>query len=223
MKIISYNINKCTQEKIDHLLSMDGDFYIVPEMSEPSLISIPNGYKAEWIGDYASKGLGVIWKDELHVEKLIEKVKQNYFIPLLVDGKLMIAAWPTKQGASKTLSYPKIAMLTFEQLSEYIDKYPTLISGDFNCYVGQSGETKAYSTVSLDGFLGKHGLRSLYHSINHEKLGKEKVCTYHHLFKGDANMRFFIDYTYTNIPVKNFMIKEWEPEISDHQAQIIFL
>lgn len=223
MKIISYNINKCTQEKVDHLLSMEGDLYIVPEMSEPSLISFPQGYKSEWVGDYSPKGLGVIWKDNLHVEKLPKKINQNYFIPLFADGKLIIAAWPTKQGVSKALSYPKIAMLAFEQLSEYIDKYPTLISGDFNCYVGQGGETKSCSIASVDSFLGKHGLRSLYHSINKEKLGEEKACTYHHLFKSDANMGFFIDYTYTNIPVQDFIIKEWEPKISDHQSQIIIL
>lgn len=223
MKIISYNINKCTQEKMDHLLSMDGDFYIVPEMAEPSLISVPQGYKADWIGDYASKGLGVIWKEDISVEKLPIKVNPNYFVPLYVDGKLIIAAWPTKQGVSKQLSYPKIAMLAFEQLSECFDNYPTLISGDFNCYVGQSGETKAYSIASVDSFLGKSGLWSLYHHINNEKLGEEKACTYHHLFKSDDHMKFFLDYTYTNIPVKEFIINEWEPEISDHHAQIIIL
>lgn len=59
MKLISYNINLCTQEKIDHLLSMGADFHIVPEMAEPSLISIPDIYETKWIGDYPKKGLGL--------------------------------------------------------------------------------------------------------------------------------------------------------------------
>ena len=84
MKIISYNINKCTQEKMDHLLSMGGDFYIVPEMAEPSLISVPQGYKADWIGDYASKGLGVIWKEDIsaHMQSSVDGLPKNLEYPV---------------------------------------------------------------------------------------------------------------------------------------------
>jgi hypothetical protein len=51
MKIVSYNINRCNQQKIDHLLEINSDVYIVPEMSTPDSLNIPDGYKTEWIGD----------------------------------------------------------------------------------------------------------------------------------------------------------------------------
>lgn len=66
-------------------------------------------------------------------------------------------------------------------------------------------------------------MRSIYHSMNGEELGRESACTYHHLFKHEDSMKFFIDYTYTNVPVKGYILQEWEPEISDHHAQIIIV
>lgn len=59
--------------------------------------------------------------------------------------------------------------------------------------------------------------------MNDEQLGKETACTYHHLFKRDDYMRFFLDYTYTNIPVKGYYINDWEVEVSDHHAQTIII
>lgn len=223
MKIICYNIAYCNQIKIDHLLSMDADYYIVPEMAEPRLLTIPDGYESKWVGLYPQKGLGVIWRKTLEVKELPITIEQNFFIPLLVENKLIVAAWPTKRGVSEKLAYPKIAMLAFKQLAKYIDKYQTLITGDFNCYKGQSGETKAFSIESIDSVLNEHGLHSLYHWLNKEEIGKESLCTYHHMNKPDDNMRFFIDYTYTNIQVKGFRINDWEPEISDHLSQTIII
>lgn len=223
LKIISYNISRCTQEKIDHLLSMDADFYIVPEMAKPSLLDIPDAYETKWIGDYKEKGLGIIWKRYLDVGESPFQIEMSYFFSMVVEGKLIVAAWPTKVGALEKYSYPKILMEALERLSPDLQRYPTIISGDFNCYVGQSSETKANSIKAIDSFLLKNGYRSLYHSMNGEQLGKENACTYHHLFKPDDSMRFFLDYTYTNIPVKGYCINDWEPKISDHHAQTIII
>lgn len=63
MEVIAQGI----QKKIDHLLAMDADFYIVPEMADPKLLKIPDMYEAKWIGEYQKKGLGVIWKRYLNV------------------------------------------------------------------------------------------------------------------------------------------------------------
>lgn len=34
MKVVSYNIAKCTQAKIDHILCMGADLYILPECAD---------------------------------------------------------------------------------------------------------------------------------------------------------------------------------------------
>ena len=63
MKILSYNINKCTQAKIDHVISVGADIMVLPECARYDEIRLPQGYSMEWIGDdsVSWKGLGVIW------------------------------------------------------------------------------------------------------------------------------------------------------------------
>lgn len=96
---------------------------------------------------------------------------------------------------------------------------PTLIAGDLNCYVGQSGENKTYSIKTIDKFLSDKGFRSLYHEKTQERLGEESNCTYHHLFKEES--KFFLDYAYTNIPNAAFSLGDWERNISDHHPLFI--
>lgn len=62
MKIVSYNINTCTQKKIELLFRNDADVYVVPEIAREDKIKLPDGYEMKWIGDgsFPSKGLGVI-------------------------------------------------------------------------------------------------------------------------------------------------------------------
>ena len=57
------------------------------------------------------------------------------------------------------------------------------------------------------------------HHKTGEALGKESLTTYHHLFKEES--RFFLDYAFTNIPIKDFHLFEWDREISDHVGQLI--
>lgn len=70
MKILSYNINRSTQEKIDKIVQSDADVLILPEVACPSQVKIPEGYRMEWMGSYDSKGLGVMWKSEMKAEFL---------------------------------------------------------------------------------------------------------------------------------------------------------
>lgn len=51
MKIVSYNIAKCVQTKIDHVLRMNADLYILPECADHKSIVLPKGYTMFWIGD----------------------------------------------------------------------------------------------------------------------------------------------------------------------------
>ena len=51
MKIVSYNIAKCVQTKIDHILRMNADLYILPECADSKSIVLPKGYTMFWTGD----------------------------------------------------------------------------------------------------------------------------------------------------------------------------
>lgn len=199
---------------------MNEDVYIIPEMANPKLLNIPEGYCTEWIGDDDKKGLGIIWKNNVNgtIVHLISS-NLNYFITLKTDKGLIVAAWPTKYGASEKLSYPKIMMLAMEELIQKYKGKRILIVGDLNCYVGQSGENKTYSIKTIDKFLREKGFRSLYHEKTQESLGEETACTYHHLFKEES--KFFLDYAYTNIGNAEFHLGDWERNISDHHPLYI--
>ena len=47
MKILSYNINKCTQSKIDHIISLGADIMVLPECARYDEIRLPQGYSME--------------------------------------------------------------------------------------------------------------------------------------------------------------------------------
>ena len=51
MKLVSYNIAKCVQTKIDHVLRMNADLYILPECADSKSIVLPKGYTMFWTGD----------------------------------------------------------------------------------------------------------------------------------------------------------------------------
>ena len=67
----------------------------------------------------------------------------------------------------------------------------------------------------MDGW----GFKSAYHQKTGELLGKESRATYHHLFKEES--KFFLDYAFSNVPIKDFRLFEWNKEISDHVGQLI--
>ena len=126
MKILAYNINKSTQEKLDKVLLMEADVFILPEVACPSMVQLPEGFEMVWTGDIDQKGLGVIWKSEL--KAIVPEwfnPEHRYFLPLLVEDKLIMAAWPTMIEQNKPKHYPQILM---EALKEYNIRVPEDIS-----------------------------------------------------------------------------------------------
>ena len=220
MKILSYNINKFTQEKLDKVLQHDADVFILPEVACVSKVQLPNGYGMVWTGDIDFKGLGIIWKTGIDAD-IPEWFNSNhqYFQPLMIEDKLIIGAWPTMTDQNAPKKYPQIAMETLKSFAPYLKEHPTVIAGDMNCFKGQSGESKQYSMEAIYEFLKSMGFVSAYHSKTGEALGKESTATYYHLFKEKSP--FFIDYTFSNIEVKGYKLLAWDRLLSDHVAQEI--
>lgn len=192
MKILSYNINRSTQEKIDKIMQFNADVFILPEVACPSQVKVPEGYRMEWMGNYDFKGLGVIWKSGMKAE-----VPQwynpchQYFLPIIIENKLIMAAWPTRTDDNAPKDYPQIAMETLQEYAPYLKEFPTVIFGDMNCYKGQAGETKHYSIEAIFSFLEGMGYVSAYHQKTRELLGEESRATYYHRF--NENSPFFLD------------------------------
>ena len=220
MKILAYNINLSSQEKIEKVLGYGAEVCILPEVACPSRVKLPEEYRMEWMGDFDYKGLGIIWKSSLNAEiPGWFNPKHQYFLPLLIEGKLIMAAWPTTTEQNKPMKYPQIALMALQEYASYFKEYPTIISGDMNCYKGQSGQTKQFSIQAIFDFLSEMGIVSAYHDQTGEELGKESSATYYHQFK--ENLPFFIDYTFFNLPLKSYKLGEWDKSISDHVPQFI--
>lgn len=226
MRIISYNTYKCSQAKIDHILAMDADLYVLPECFSKDHIVLPEGYDMLWCGDedLTEKGLEVIWKKRLDVHVIPEYKKIKHILPIIVNGagfpKFILASWPTIWKEKKT--YPQLLLEALKEYSFYLDRFPSMVVGDFNCYVGQSGVRK--STGTFEDCIAEmecHGLRSLYHEQTNEKFGEEKTPTFFWQFNQEKP--FFLDYAFCTMKPISFKIGDWEREISDHRPLIIEL
>ncbi len=82
MKILSYNINRFTQEKLDKILQFNADVYILPEIACTAQVRLPEGFRMEWMGNYEFKGLGIVWKSvSLFVEFVFDaKLRKFQFL-----------------------------------------------------------------------------------------------------------------------------------------------
>ena len=226
MKIISYNTYKCTQSKIDHILGMGADLYVLPECASKEHISLPEGYDMLWCGDddLTEKGLGVIWKKHLAIHVIPEYKKIKHLLPIIVEGagfpKFILAAWPTVWKEKKT--YPQLLLEALKAYSFYLDRFQSMVVGDFNCYIGQSGVRKSTGTFEdCIAEIESHGLRSMYHEQNGEDFGKESTATFYWQFNPDKP--YFLDYAFSSAKPISFSIGEWEREISDHRPLLIEL
>lgn len=226
MKIISYNTYKCTQSKIDHILAMDADLYILPECFSKEHISLHEEYDMLWCGDddLTEKGLGVIWKKNLSVHVIPEYKRIKHMLPVIVNGsgfpKFILASWPTVWKEKKT--YPQLLLEALNEYSFYLDRFPSMVVGDFNCYIGQNGVRKSKGTFEdCIAEMERRGLRSLYHEQTGEMFGEEKTPTFYWQFNQDKP--FFLDYAFSTMKPVSFTIGKWDKEISDHCPQIIEL
>ena len=220
MKIVSYNINQYSLQKLEHVLSMGADLYVLPECANRSQVDLPNSFEMLWTGDddLPYKGLAVIWKRFLRVEVPTSYRKIKHILPIVVeeDGsrKFILASWPTVWKEKKT--YPQLLLEALDAYEEFFTKYPSLVIGDFNCYVGQSGVNRKTGTFEdCIKKLNDAGLYSLYHKATGEEFGKETTPTFYWRFKEASG--YHIDYAFTNTEAHDFHIGEWESEISDHR------
>ena len=131
MKILTYNIHRCNQDKIDSILKRGADIMVLPECACPDQVNLPDGYEMTWVGQYDFIGLGVIWKSTVKCSVAPwADDEHKYMIPLIVNDEwLLLASWPTiVPGIKKT--YPQILLECLKAYSEHIKEMPTMITGD---------------------------------------------------------------------------------------------
>jgi hypothetical protein len=222
MKVISYNISDSKPWKVERLLAMEADVWVVPEITCPEDAHLPEELEMQWRGiDYVYyqkkwKGLGIIWKKGQGFIPEWNNPEMNYGIPLIVDDYLILGIWPTKKlKAEEKKLYPQIAQEIIKEYAPHFKDYKTLIIGDFNCYVNQRDSSKEYGDIlRVNDVLQSYGLHSIYHQQTGEAFGQESVYTYFHHFHEDDP--YFLDYAYTNVEGSFIRLFPWDKEMSDH-------
>ncbi len=220
MKIIAHNISSCTQEKVDYLLTFKANVYVIPEIAKN--VNVSPEYEMEYLGDITSKGLGIIWrkgKGEIPTWFKDDYKKLSYAIPLIYDGILILGFWPTNYKQNKT--YTKLAKEIIEKYTTHFSDFSQcIITGDFNLYHKENAPNKAADIIEIDKELQSLGFKSVYHDSNGETFDHETRNTFFMRF--DKNDSFFLDYTYSKLPVQkyDFIDNPWE-KFSDHIGQII--
>lgn len=213
MKIVSYNISSCTQDKVDQLIKMNADVYVVPEIACKDKIKLPDEYEMKLNSKFPSKGLGVIWRKGKGSIPDYYKETLHYAIPLIYDDVFILGFWPTK--LQKNEKYKDIALGILKEYEPHFTS-KTIITGDFNLFFKDSSHEADITPIK--DFLEGKGFKSLYHGNNIE-FGSEKEATYYHQFK--KTQPFFLDYTFANFKVSSFELKDLGLDFSDHVGQTI--
>ena len=229
MKIVSWNISESKPWKVDHLLGLNADVLVAPEITCPDKACISDSYDIKWYGieyffhEKKWKGLGVIWKKGNGLVPEWFNTQLEYAIPLIVEDFLVLGIWPTKPtGGRQKKPYPQIAQEIIENYAKYFKDFKTLVIGDFNCYVNQYDATKQSGDIlKVNDLLESYGLSSLYHQQTGEQFGHETKATYFHRFQ--ESDPYFLDYAYTNFDVASFRLIPWDKEMSDHVGlEVVF-
>ena len=229
MKIISYNISLSNPQKIKQLLDYNADVYVIPEIAGEEEQFLPPDFEMKWKGinfekpfmGTKSKGLGIIWRRGYGKVPDWYDESLTYAIPLIYDGVLILGFWPTQNDKCK--SYTKIARQIIDKYSPYIAAAEKcIITGDFNLYHKPNAPNKAADIIEIDSLLHNYKFKSIYHELRGEAFGYETKKTFYMQFKEDNP--FFLDYTYSNLPVKDYdFIKSPIEKFSDHIGQVIEL
>lgn len=192
MKIVSWNCNGCFRKKIDALLQLRADLYIIQESENPAKLpsSITEKFTTyEWIGHNNNKGLLIFSTNETTINVMPwPTYGLKHFLPIRVNNYFTIIAIWTVSPAYIEEYY------IFQQL--YIQRYDknTIIIGDFNSNSQWDSKHKERNHSTVVQQLETLNLLSAYHYSHHEPQGKESQNTFY-LHK-NTHKGYHIDYCF---------------------------
>lgn len=226
MRIISWNCNGAFRNKINSILSLNGDIYVIQEAEDPNknsdLLDKLNDFNFLWTGINKNKGLLVFSKKNILINKLKMNIKtEKYFLPVKINNSFnILACWLHKD--SEDLYYDYIGQFYKFLLNniEYLNQLSILI-GDFNSNI-IFDYRKEFAHAFCSKILKDFNLYSAYHILNNIQEGKEKDFTFYLYRK--IEKAYYIDYCFLNKSIlNNFKIGNFNNYIcySDHLPIIV--
>lgn len=185
MKIVSWNCNGRFREKLQDILDLDADIYVIQECENPAESTCAT-YKdfAQnylWTGESKNKGLGVFAGADIHLEEndWLKFCLRN-FLSIRVNDKFdLVAVWACKPYIEEYYIYQSI------NISNYNEN--TIIIGDFNSNAMWDKKNCVRTHSAVVQQLNEIGICSAYHYQNNESQGNEITPTfylYRHADKG---------------------------------------
>ncbi len=188
-KIISWNCNGTLKKKLDYLLNLDGDIYVVQECGDLSKNEfIRKNYNYHWSGENKNKGIGIFSKPHIKLELLNweNRIFKEY-LPVLVNGKfILLGVWACDPYIFSLYSYYLVNRTYFNK--------NMIITGDFNSNSIWDKEYKAASHTNLMNEWDKLGLKSCYHLKTSEEPGFETDYTFY-MYRKELK-KYHIDYSF---------------------------
>jgi exonuclease III len=227
LKIVSWNCNGALRNKFECLAELGADVYIIQECEDPAAMRHP-GYRQwaqnyVWIGDSASRGLGIFSPKDLRIEPLdwsntYQDHQVKHFLPCSINNDITILAVWTHQNNSPTFGY--IGQFWKYLQTNKLQLKDALIAGDFNSNALWDTWDRWWNHSDVVRELGEIGIESLYHSFTKEAQGKETQPTFfmHRKLARPYHIDYFFGGTAFLNHLINLEIGATDPwlKISDH-------
>jgi exonuclease III len=228
MRIASWNCNGALRKKLDQLIKLEADVYVIQECEDPSQCQDArySAWAANylWIGKNKNKGLGIFCNNDITLVPLEWNAGElECFLPCRVNDTISLLAVWTRQANSPTFGY--IGQL-WKYLQIHKAKIPAtqmVVCGDFNSNACWDVWDRWWNHSDVVNEFEHVGIKSLYHHQNFEQQGKESQPTFYMYRK--IERPYHIDYAFLSSDLmlsSNISIgkaDEWL-EFSDHMPVI---
>lgn len=229
MKIVTWNCNGAFRRKYYLLDKFDADVLVIQECENPSCSTAEYEKWADnyvWIGENKHKGLGVFARKGQHLE-LIEWDAANLqlFLPVRINGNLIMLAIWTKQAGSKHFGYIGQLWKYLQLHKEKLACEGTILCGDLNSNAIWHDPQCWWNHLDVVRELEEIKIHSLYHDYFGEQQGQESKPTLYMHRK--LERPYHIDYVFAHNSVigRKYTVEvgdatEWL-ENSDHMPVIV--
>ena len=226
MRLVTWNCYRgpCL-ERAALLAPLDADIAVIQECAEPSS-GIPKG-AATWFGKNSAHGVGVVARPPFRVTRGPESDALDHTaFPAIITGPTnfhLLAIWAVPRP-----SYVRALLHALEVYGDFLRTGPSVVAGDFNCFVHWQGAPPSTHHVELVRRLREDfSLVSAYHSAPCFDAAAPEAPT--HFFRWQENRPFHIDYCLVpaawrsairSVQVRGFGEQHWR---SDHRPVVVDL
>ena len=228
MRIVSWNCNGALRKKLDILLELKADIYLIQECEDPTRATDP-AYKqwskgSLWVGSNKNKGLGA-FSSHMRLAALDWSRSQlELFIPFTANEQLMILGVWTRQANSPNFCYIGQLWKYLQAHGPNIQRHNAIVLGDFNSNACWDEWDRWWNHTDVVRNLCEIGLESVYHFRNGESQGKETQPTF--FMNRKLEKPYHIDYAFASADIiQSSGISIGRPEdwleFSDHMPVIL--